>query len=231
MTSPLLWFVVAFAFGLAAIAIGLWRIGSAQQRVAALQADANLHARFVDQRERLRTQDDVEALAAQMAALALSRPIALRRGLLHVGAQPAPYFTITDLDGVRYFFTADLRVLRRARVIRRSDRTGNVSRLSIAARADIDALWGTLTAWHGMTHIALPRHAHWHVVAFNPLRPRTALHRRLLTHLRARRIAQAEHVATPQPAVDEPQPAPAIASAPLPASASVGVPQLAGGEA
>jgi hypothetical protein len=223
---PGVWLLIAVALGLGAIAIALWRIGSAQRAVAALQADANLHARFVDQRDRLRTLDDVEALAAQLAALALARPIALRRGLLHIGAQPAPYFTITDLDGVRYFFTTDLNALRRARVVRRSDPARNLSAVSIAARADVAAVWRTLTGWHGLAHIALPRGARWHVVAFNPIRPRTALHRLLLTRLRARRIAQSEGLGVVSAdAPDAPSAAPVAQPMPM-----LGAPQLAGGE-
>lgn len=229
MSDAQAWLLGAAVLACSAIVATLWRIGSAQRALVALQADANLHARYVDQLERLKTPEAVEALAAQLAALAFSRPIALRAGLLHVGAEPTPYFTITDIAGVRYFFTTQPHTLRRSRIVRRSDPTRDLSFISVAARADIAAVWCVLAKNCGMAHVALPRRAAWRIIAFNPTR-RASLAARLRSLLRARRVANATHARTVSTdaraataSIDE--------TAPRPLPPGAALPQLAAGDA
>ena len=181
------------AAGLAGlIALRLAALNRTQRALVAHANDAGLNARRLETRARLTDVRAIEAVAAQLAADTLSRPLCLREGYLVADALPTPFFSITDDAGDRYFFTTDPGLFRRARIVRPSDPSCNVSALSIGARADMLAAWEALSALKGFTHIAVPCRADWHLIVYRPLRERTALWRRLRTTLNAWRLTRSQ---------------------------------------
>ncbi len=186
------------AMGLAGlVAQRLAALNRTQQAVVSHANDAGLNARRLETRARLTDLTAIEIVAAQLAADALSQPLSLRKGLLVADALPTPFFCITDMAGDRYFFTTDPGLFRRMRIVRPSDPSCNVSRLSISARADLLAAWEALSLLKGFTHVAVPRRADWHLIVYRPLRERAPFWRRLRTALTARRLAHS--VAGPLP--------------------------------
>ncbi len=198
------------AMGLAGlIAQRIAALNRTQQSIVAQAYDAGLNARRLETRARLTDIAAIEAVAAQLAADTLSQPMRLREGYLVADALPAPFFSITDDTGDRYFFTTDPGLFRRTRIVRLSDPSHNVSLLSISARADILAAWEALSSLKGFTHIAVPRRSDWHLIVYRPFRERTPVWRRLRTAITTWRLTRAwarqypERLAGPDGPIDE----------------------------
>jgi hypothetical protein len=181
--------VGGLAVGLAGLlGLRLAAINRTQLALVAHANDAGLNARRLETRARLRDVAAIEIAAAQLAADALARPLRLREGYLVADALPTPFFSITDDAGDRYFFTTDPGLFRRARIVRPSDPSCNVSALSISARADMLAAWEALSALKSLSHIAVPCRADWHLIIYRPLRRHAPFWQRLRTLLASRRL-------------------------------------------
>jgi hypothetical protein len=182
--------VVALGASNLLIAGRMHALHGTHQRVLANSLDDALNRRRMETLSRLAHEQDVEGLAAQLIADALRQPVMLAQGQLVTDAEPAPYFSVTDRFGVRYFFTTNPGLFRRVRLLRRTDPSRNVSALSASARADVLAAWDALTRLRGFTHVAMPRGADWHVIRYVPLRGRSSLRMWLRIWRDARRIRQ-----------------------------------------
>ncbi len=164
------------------------QVHATQRSSAASAADAELNRRRAQSREQLTGVLEIEGMAAQLIADAMRQAVELQPLLLLADAEPAPYFSVSDMRGVRYFFTTDPALFKRLRIVRRADSTRNVSALSTSARADMLAAWEALTVLKGFTHIAMPRGADWFVIASNPVRKPASLLLKLRTWRNKRRI-------------------------------------------
>ncbi len=189
----LLMAISGLAMGLAGlIALRLAALNRTQQTLVAHANDAGLNSRRLETRARLSDVAAIEIIAAQLAADTLSRPLRLREGYLVADALPTPFFSITDDAGDRYFFTTDPGLFRRARIVRPSDLSYKVSALSISARADMLAAWEALSALKGLSHIAVPCRADWHLIVYRPFREQTPLWQRLRTAQSAWRLTRSQ---------------------------------------
>jgi hypothetical protein len=185
------------------IAIGIFRLARLRRAALDANADTALNTRVIDTAARIQDERTAEGLTARLIADALNRPVTLRPGLLVADVEPAPYFSVTDREGVRYFLCSAPQLFRQLRIVRRSDPSRNVSALSIGTRAEVLAIWEALTRLRGFTHVAMPRGADWHVIAFDPRREPVSLFTRLRTLLTARKLARAERQMQPvEPAPD-----------------------------
>ncbi len=174
------------------IAVGVFWLARLWRCSLREAADRALDARVNETAQRLQDERGVESLTARLIADALKRPVALRPGLLVADAEPAPYFSVTDRDGVRYFLCSAPGLFRRLRIVRRGDPCRNVSGMSTGARAETLAIWEALTRLRGFTHVAMPRGADWYVIAYDPRREPASLLARLRTLLAAHALARAE---------------------------------------
>jgi hypothetical protein len=167
---------VGLALGFAApvfsIALAMHRLGVTQRRMLAHAHDRALGARQRDTGAALNTLADVESLAAQLVADAYARPVSLRMGALVTHTDPAPYFSVTDIAGTRYFFTTAPVLFRTLHIVHQRDPVRNISCRSASARADALAIWEALMRIKQLTHTAVPRGADWHVIAYSPVRAR-----------------------------------------------------------
>ena len=178
------------------IAIGLFRLAATQRLALAHAVDVELSARRNDTRSALADIAAVESLAAQLVADAFGRALSLRADTLVSNTDPAPYFSVTDVRGVRYFFTTSPVLFCKLRIVHPRDPLRNVSRLSTSARADTLAMWEALLRIKQLTHTAVPCGADWHVIAYRPVRAQVSL-RALLT--RRRRAAKVQPQPRPAP--------------------------------
>lgn len=119
---------------------------------------------------RLRAQEATlgtwQMLAEQMVADALGETISIDEsvGILEAKVEPNPRFSLVTRDGRTIIFTTDIRLLRKAKIIRRGDRVVDISARSPATHANVGVLWHQVLAIRNMWHVTPPSKAHWFVV-------------------------------------------------------------------
>jgi hypothetical protein len=107
-----------------------------------------------------------QMVAEQMVADALGETVSIDEsvGILDAKAEPNPRFSLVTRDGRTIIFTTDVRLLRKAKIIRRGDRVVDISARSAQNHASAGALWHQVLAIRNMWHITPPSKAHWYVV-------------------------------------------------------------------
>ena len=107
-----------------------------------------------------------QMVTEQMVADALGETISIDEnvGILDAKAEPNPRFSVVTRDGRTIIFTTDLNLLRKAKIIRRSDRAVDISARSPANHARAGALWHQVLVIRKMWHVTPPSKAHWYVV-------------------------------------------------------------------
>lgn len=119
---------------------------------------------------RLRAQEATlgawQTLAEQMVADALGETISIDEsvGILEAKAEPNPRFSLVTRDGRIIIFTTDVRLLRKAKIIRRGDRVVDISARSPVNHANAGVLWHQVLAIRNMWHVTPPSRSHWFVV-------------------------------------------------------------------
>ena len=133
--------------------------------------DSHHKTSLLDQTDpRLRAQEATlgnwQTLAEQMVADALGETISIDEsvGILEAKAEPNPRFSLVTRDGRTIIFTTDVRLLRKAKIIRRGDRVVDISARSPADHANAGVLWHQVLAIRNMWHVTPPSRAHWYVV-------------------------------------------------------------------
>jgi hypothetical protein len=131
------------------------------------QQDLLLH----DQREKdLNTQHEPghgwQAVAEQIVADALHETISIDgdSGVLQAIAEPNPRFSVVTHDGRVVLFTTDIRLMKKARLIRAGDKIVDISAQSMASHTSAGVLWHHILALRNMRRTTPPTDAHWYVV-------------------------------------------------------------------
>lgn len=152
------------AIGSTVIAVALWRSLRSLER-----SSEHIASTLDDQRHRIavmRMSDplELEAELARLLADSLGAAVHLVRNTITCAVLPAPYISATRADGARVFITQQLRLCRRLGLVRRAQRSINLTRGSAARRMTMLAVWAAVNGRADGPQPALPPRRDWHAL-------------------------------------------------------------------
>lgn len=153
------------------IAVICWRLLLARhaqtEQIAALLV-AQRHQADV---ERYRDSAELHRALASLLADAFGSPTRLLIDSLTCAVVPSPFLVTTRADGTRIYVTQQPRLLRRVGIVRRVDRSTNLTRGVVVRRAAMRAVWEAVSARADVPQPSLPLQKDWYAMTTGATRP------------------------------------------------------------
>jgi hypothetical protein len=146
------------------IAVIVWRVLVARQSQTEQIAAFFLAQRHQADIERYRDSAELHRALASMLADAFGSPTHLLPDSLVCAVTPSPFLVMTRTDGVRIYVTQQPHLLRRVGLVRRIDRSANLTRGISTRQTAMRAIWEAVCARTDMPQPALPTQQDWHAL-------------------------------------------------------------------